>query len=404
MSDLELMRTIQVADVYKAGRKAAQLRRTASGTEFAYLPEYLNDGIPVATTLPLSNEPRFTTPGSVPPFFAGLLPEGRRLLGLRRSVKTSADDEFSLLLAVGQDPVGDVQVVPVRDQPREQEPLITVQKSFEEVRFREVLADAGVIDRVSIPGVQEKASAGMISVPIALSGNRYILKIDPPEYPHVVENEFYFVSFAKSIGIPTVDVQIVQDVDGIKGLLLQRFDRVSEHDGETTALACEDACQLLGRWPGDKYNVSYEDVAHAVASVCAAGVIASRDVFRQICFAWLTGNGDVHAKNISVVKSLLGEWSVAPAYDLPSTVLYDDDSMALTLDGRTSELSRRAVFAFASTIGLSEIAATKILDGLLSDTEPILDDLKKGVLPFDENTVSRALRVLRHRRTLLQSR
>jgi serine/threonine-protein kinase HipA len=199
-----------------------------------------------------------------------------------------------------------------------------------------------------------------------------------------------------------VDAQLVQDADGTKGLLLQRFDRVSELDGSTTALACEDACQLLGRWPGDKYNVSYEDVARAVASVCAAEVIASRDVFRQICFAWLTGNGDVHSKNISVVKSLAGEWSVAQAYDLPSTVLYGDVSMALTLEGSSIELSRRSLFAFASTIGLSEIASTKILESLLTDTELILTDLKAGALPFDENTISKTLRVLRHRRNLLQ--
>jgi serine/threonine-protein kinase HipA len=401
MSNLELMRAIQVADVYKAGRKAAQLKRTSLGTEFSYLPEYLSDGIPIATTLPLSDEPRLTAPGAVPPYFAGLLPEGRRLLGLRRSVKTSADDEFSLLLAVGQDPVGDVQLVPENEQPIEPKPLIIVQRSFEEVQFREVLADAGVIDRVSIPGVQEKASAGMISVPVDMSGNRYILKIDPPEYPHVVENEFYFVSFAKAIGIPTVDAQLVHDADGTKGLLVRRFDRVSEADGSTTSLACEDACQLLGRWPGDKYNVNYEDVARAVASVCSAEVIASRDVFRQICFALLSGNGDLHAKNISVVKSHSGEWSVAPAYDLPSTVLYGDLSMALTLEGRLTELSRRSVMAYASIIGLSEIAATKILDGLLSDTAPILDELKEGALPFDENTISNTLRVLSHRRKIL---
>ena len=41
-----------------------------------------------------------------------LLPEGRRLGALRRAVKTSADDELSLLLAVGADAIGDVQVVP----------------------------------------------------------------------------------------------------------------------------------------------------------------------------------------------------------------------------------------------------------------------------------------------------
>ncbi|HHU66493.1 MAG TPA: hypothetical protein GXZ33_01375 [Corynebacterium sp.] len=31
-----------------------------------------------------------------------MLPEGRRLTALRTAVKTSADDEFSLLLAVGR--------------------------------------------------------------------------------------------------------------------------------------------------------------------------------------------------------------------------------------------------------------------------------------------------------------
>src|SRR5947208_8159503 len=110
--DLEAIRSVDVADVYKAGRLAARLRRTAGGVEFAYLPDYLDDGVAVATTLPLSATPRLTPAGAVPPFFAGLLPEGRRLSSLRRAVKTSADDELSLLLAVGRDPLGDTQVVP----------------------------------------------------------------------------------------------------------------------------------------------------------------------------------------------------------------------------------------------------------------------------------------------------
>jgi len=36
--------------------------------------------------------------GALPSYFSGLLPEGRRLGALRRAVKTSADDELSLLL------------------------------------------------------------------------------------------------------------------------------------------------------------------------------------------------------------------------------------------------------------------------------------------------------------------
>src|SRR5438552_2279477 len=60
---------------------------------------YVRDSLEpaVATTLPVTPEPLVRTGGAVPAYFAGLLPEGRRLGALRRAVKTSADDELSLL-------------------------------------------------------------------------------------------------------------------------------------------------------------------------------------------------------------------------------------------------------------------------------------------------------------------
>ena len=59
----------------------------------------------------------FTAPAAAAPAFFADLPEGRRLTALRRTVGTSADDEFSMLLAVGGDTIGDVQVLPVGDTP-----------------------------------------------------------------------------------------------------------------------------------------------------------------------------------------------------------------------------------------------------------------------------------------------
>src|SRR5204863_1048190 len=98
---LEDFRQVSSADVYKRGVKAATLTRADAGVSFQYSAEYLDlHGPPVATTLPLSDLPLRTPAGAVPAFFAGLLPEGRRLSSLRRAVKTSADDELSLLLAV----------------------------------------------------------------------------------------------------------------------------------------------------------------------------------------------------------------------------------------------------------------------------------------------------------------
>jgi len=399
--DLEAVRSVDVADVYKAGRLAARLRRTAGGVEFAYLPDYLDDGVPVATTLPLTATPRLTPAGAVPPFFAGLLPEGRRLSSLRRAVKTSADDELSLLLAVGRDPIGDAQVAPAGEVPTAAEALVTVEGSFAEIRFADLLADAGIVDQVALPGVQEKVSARIISVPVGMADHRYILKLDPPEYPHVVVNEAYFLGVARASGMAVADTEVVYDATGRPGLLVRRFDRAVRADGTIKPLACEDACQLLDRWPGDKYNVSSEALTAVVAAVCAAGAVAVRDVFRQLCFAWATGNGDVHAKNISVIAGDDGEYRVAPAYDLPSTLPYGDRSLALSLAGKTKGLSRRRFLEFASTVGLTEKAATRVLDATLTATAGVIDELNSGVLPFDRPTIRATIRELKFRRQQL---
>ena len=90
----------RVADIYKRGVLAARLERHDGGTKFSYLPAYLQSGRPaVASSLPLSPEPVLSGAGAAPPYFTGLLPEGRRLNALRRSIKTSADDDLSLLIA-----------------------------------------------------------------------------------------------------------------------------------------------------------------------------------------------------------------------------------------------------------------------------------------------------------------
>ena len=93
---------------------------------------------------------------------------------------------------------------------------------------------------------------------------------------------------------------------------------------------------MLGLYPADKYNVGYGQVCHALAAYCAAPLPALRNLALQAAFAWLTGNGDLHAKNVSMVQLPTGEWSIAPVYDIPSTVVYGDKTLALTL-GRQAD-------------------------------------------------------------------
>ncbi|PID53656.1 MAG: phosphatidylinositol kinase [Micrococcales bacterium] len=391
-------RDVRRAIVVKQGVPAATLRRLPGAVEFAYEGAYLDSGGPaVATTLPLTDEPVRTVAGAVPAFFANLLPEGRRLTALRRAVKTSADDELSLLLAIGSDPVGDVQVLAEGIEPEHgtgEEPVVD---HFDELDFSVLLSSYGIGDPSALAGVHEKVSGRMLTVPLVHGGGAHLLKFQVPEFPHVVANEAYFLSVARRLRHPVVQAKVVHDRQGRPGLLVTRFDRVTDADGQLQRLPVEDGAQLLGLYPADKYAVTSEDLARRVGQVCAARPVALRAVFQQLVFAWLTGNGDLHAKNVSVVGTQ-GEWRVAPIYDVPSTVPYADTTAALPLAGRRENLTRRAFLGFAADIGLPHAAAELTLAEALAATEPVIEQVQDGVIPFDHRRIQDLVRTLRRRR------
>lgn len=74
-------------------------------------------------------------------------------------------------------------------------------------------------------------------------------------------------------------------------------------------------------------------------------------------FSYLVGNGDLHAKNLSLMwASDCDPRSLSPAYDLISTTVYGDHRMALKLDGRDSHFSRKNFLKFAERNAVSPIA------------------------------------------------
>lgn len=405
----------RVADVYKAGVLAARLERYGGGTRFSYLPAYLASGRPaVATTLPLGEEPVLSAAGAAPPYFTGLLPEGRRLNALRRSVKTSVDDELSLLIAAGANPVGDVQIVGHGEKLDPGEHAVELDPKTP-VNFDSLLGDSGLIDPVALAGVQDKLSAGMISMPVARAGRRFILKLNAPEFPHVVENELVMFRYAARLRIPLSRVLLIRDVAGRPGLLVERFDRIpvpGAAPDTVRRLAVEDGAQVLGLYPADKYNVGYGQVCRELAAYCAAPLPALRNLAIQAAFAWLSGNGDLHAKNISMVQQASGEWTIAPVYDIPSTVVYGDRTLALALDGKRTGISRKHFLGWAAGLGLTERAAVQTLQLGLRAAGPLLADLEAGTAfastiddggsPFPALVTRAWVKELRHRRRLLE--
>ena len=405
MRPLDELRLVERASVFKARTLAGSLERRKDSVVFAYSEAYLNsDRLPVATSLPLDEGPSVThAPGALPPFFAGLLPEGRRLSALRRAVKTSADDELTLLLAVGGDAVGDVQIIPEGDELAEETEARVTVSDWHEVRFADLFdqsAGGGKgVDRVAIPGVQDKVSARMINVPVASSGGRYMLKLNPPEVPNLVANEAFFLKAGEKAGLEMAAASVVTDREGAEGLLVDRFDREDDGKEGVRLLAQEDACQVLSRYPADKYRLTTEEVIGGLAEVCMARPVAAQRLLKQFAFAYVTCNGDAHAKNFSV-QFKRGEWRPTPMYDVPTSYVYGDHTMALRLNGKDREnIGRSDFLELGATVGLRTRAVESALDGIC-ETVPDWIDGVRG-LPFDKGLLEKLRRAIEYRRDRL---
>ena len=250
-------------------------------------------------------------------------------------------------------------------------------------------------DRVGLPGVQDKVSGRMISLPVAHRSARWILKLDPPEFRHLVANEAFFLGAARQSGLPVPPHEVIHDMDGAPGLLVRRFDR----DG-AGRLAAEDGCQVNGRYPADKYRLTTEEVVRGLSGVCGAPVVAARDLIAQLVFAFLICNGDAHAKNLSVVRTG-GEWRVSPTYDVPSSHPYGDVTLAMSVGGKTREdVGRADYIALGESVGVRAKAGARMIDRIVDAADGWLPEL--GALPFDGRRIHKLRKAIEYRRRRLR--
>ncbi len=103
------------------------------------------------------------------------------------------------------------------------------------------------------------------------------------------------------------------------------------------------------------------DIAGALAA--AVSTSAALEFVRRLALALLTGNGDMHLKNWSLIYPGDGAVpSLAPVYDVLSTVPYiPTDSLALSLGGEKSFKGATAARwkAFANRARLPEAAVLR---------------------------------------------
>lgn len=312
---------VAAGDVYKAGVLAGHVWRVDADVTFAYTDGYT--GPPVATTLPVGMT--VTATGSqAPPFFAGLLPEGEtRRRGLARALHVAEDDELGLLIHLGVDTIGDVQVIE-HGEPLPA-PIPDDLADLTTTRFADLWLPEDRARRAAVPGVQPKVSHHSRSV-IGGQVAQVILKLSPDAAWHgVLHNEKYFMDGARGAGLESPDTRVVTDREGVMALAVRRFDR-SWRGGKLVRHAQEDASQVLGLRPAQKYDPDARTVVEALTAQCSAPPVATRDLVHQMLYSYAIGNNDLHAKNLSVGQDPgTGVWSVTPVYDVLHTWPYEGD-------------------------------------------------------------------------------
>lgn len=97
-------------------------------------------------------------------------------------------------------------------------------------------------------------------------------------------------------------------------------------------------------------------------------MVEIRRLIELYVFSYLIGNGDLHAKNISLLADREGRIRLSPAYDLLSTLPYGDRSMALKFGAKDENFSLQDILSFEAIFGIPpravETAVQKLLVGI----------------------------------------
>jgi serine/threonine-protein kinase HipA len=323
----------------------------------------------ISVSLPLRAEPYLRREAR--PFFEGLLPEESQRIAVARALGVSQQNEFRLLEQIGGEVAGALSLWPEGETPPaasydtsptplSEDALIAL---LDRLPTRPLLAGEEGL-RLSLAGAQAKVPLVLTGAGLALprpgEPTTHILKPPIARFADTTENEAFAMRLAKGIGLDTADVDIVTVRDR-SFLLVKRYDRQTDSEGRVQRLHQEDFCQAMGYTSAQKYAADGGPVFRdCFALLRRAATRPARDVLRLLdaaLFNLIIGNADAHGKNFSLLYEN-DEITLAPLYDLLSTVSYPDLSpnlaMKIARRARLEDLVTRDWAKFAEETGLTE--------------------------------------------------
>lgn len=134
--------------------------------------------------------------------------------------------------------------------------------------------------------------------------------------------EYIYSQIAKELGLDIPETDYIADGDDFH-FLIERFDRVTQR-GKLDKLHYASWCGLTHADRDTTGAHSYEQLVQAVRQL-DLGQGAVTEIFRRAVLNLVGRNQDDHTKNFGFLMDRLGEWRLAPAFDV--TYAYDPSGM-----------------------------------------------------------------------------
>ncbi|MCZ6895483.1 MAG: HipA domain-containing protein [Gammaproteobacteria bacterium] len=365
---------------------------------------------------------RQTVPGRLPPFILSLLPEGwlERVLNdpdERTLLRSGKRYMSNITIAEQSEDIAalpsDVLVAKLADHSRSGVFLGTyagpgrgdIERDFEKNLAR-------LFSRADMP----RLSGIQIKVPMFLSGEGALQPSTGEPFTHILKPagtsgiqalpliEFLALSLGRYTGFTVPETLLVPMPDGLPpALIVERFDIRTSPD-DTRRLALEDLCSVLNLPPDAKYDGTIERIMRAMRPLSTAPRDDLRTILQRALFAWLIADGDMHLKNLALLKtaepsaSTFDSVRLAPLYDAVTTRVFpqfENDHMALKLAGKDDRLKRADFQKLAATGGLSAADAQDAIDSILRGFGAGLDAVSLPDLPnIGDDDASKARQML----------
>lgn len=376
-------------EVWLHGQHAGWLCEAGRTTRFIAAEQYLTDKqratMSISMTVPgneqltqqvLQNhfDPAiYRERGELPPFFAGLMPEGALRGRLAATRKSDRDmDDFGVLAAAGEDLPGAVTVVPAN-----LDNLTAAARAYGvtggadnlEISVPEQAAEGAA----SLSGVQDKLALShakdgkQYCMPVKGKLSDLIAKLPAAGDDSQVMNEHACMTLACLAGVnvaqcrpaPMGTMTDRPDLVAALGsntrfLAVDRFDR-----GPNSAVHMEDACQLLTLMPGQKYSGAKQFVKliQILDRLSTRGIEDVRQFFIRQVVNTLIGNSDAHLKNFSVLYHNGIDPELSPAYDIvciSALAGFRGFGTNVAIDGLQRKETLNTYVAIAKQAGISE--------------------------------------------------